>query len=311
MCTLRVLSVCLVWFAGIGAPCAAEEASPKRALLIGIDGLRFDALRVAKTPHLDGLIDGGCYADNCLILGARYRKSDTISGPGWSSILTGVWADKHGVHDNKFAGKKYEEYPHFFARLKQQHPDARTVSLVTWKPIAQYIVSSANVNRAFEDDSKDYARFDALAAAEAVKLMAEPNLTCMFLYFGQVDVTGHEHGFHPNVAPYRAAIERVDGLVGQALTAMRARATYSQEDWLVVVTSDHGGKGTGHGGGHEVPEILNSLLIVSGDAAAGGAIAEQTYIVDAPATVLAHLGVELQPAWQLDGRAVGLKPPAP
>lgn len=309
MSTLRILLACVIGLAALATRSGGEEPSPKRALLIGIDGLRFDALQASKTPHLDGLIDGGCYANNCLILGPRYRKSDTISGPGWSSILTGVWADKHGVHDNKFEGKNYEKFPHFFARLKQQQPDLRTVSLVTWKPIAQHVVSSADVNRAFEDKSKDYARFDALAADEAVNEMAKPDLTCMFFYVGQVDETGHKHGFHPSVVPYREAIERVDRHVGQVLTAMRARATYPQEDWLVAVTSDHGGKGTGHGGGQEIPEILNSLLIVSGNAAAGGAIAEQTYIVDAPVTVLVHLGVDLQPEWQLDGRAVGLKPP--
>jgi hypothetical protein len=66
------------------------------------------------------------------------------------------------------------------------------------------------------------------------------------------------------------------------------------------------GKGYGHGGGHETPEILNSFLIVSGPSARRGKFEEQTYLVDAPVTVLTHLGVELDESWQLDGRAVGL-----
>ena len=49
----------------------------------------------------------GCYDADCQILGDRYQGNDTISGPGWSSILTGVWADKHGVLDNDFKVKHY------------------------------------------------------------------------------------------------------------------------------------------------------------------------------------------------------------
>lgn len=286
---------------------AAEPAKTKKALFLGIDGTRFDALQVAKTPNLKGLMNEGIYADNCLILGERYQKNDTISGPGWSSILCGVWADKHGVHDNSFKGRDYKAYPHFFARLKNQFPDARTVSLITWAPIDEFIVSQADIHEKWGDPSKDYAKFDAAAATEALKQIADPKLTCLFLYFGQVDETGHKHGFHPTVKEYISAIENVDKHIGDILQALKSRETYDSEDWIIVVTSDHGGKGKGHGKGHQVPEILNSFLIVSGDGAKRGKSEEQTYIVDAPVTVLIHLGVKIDPAWKLDGAARGLK----
>jgi predicted AlkP superfamily pyrophosphatase or phosphodiesterase len=298
--------LCGAW-ATLPAGAVEPQAQAKKVLYIGIDGTRFDALRAAATPQLDKLIEHGIFADNCLILGERYRGNDTISGPGWSTILTGVWADKHGVHDNSFKGRNYERYPHLFTLLKRQQPKARTVSLVTWQPIEDFIVADADVRRSWSDDTHDYAGYDASAAAEATARIADAELDCLFVYFGQVDETGHKHGFHPTVQPYTAAIETVDGHVGAILDALRSRPTYAQEDWLVVVTSDHGGKGTGHGKGHDVPEILNSFLIVSGPAAAQGKFEEQTYLVDAAATVLAHLGVQPDPAWELDGQPRGLK----
>src|SRR5580765_8521405 len=91
----------------------ADEPKVKKVLYIGLDGTRFDAIEKADTPNLDALMKDGIYSDTCLILGDRYQKNDTISGPGWSSILTGVWADKHGVHDNSFLGSHYKEFPHF------------------------------------------------------------------------------------------------------------------------------------------------------------------------------------------------------
>lgn len=278
----------------------------RRVLFIGIDGCRFDAIEAAKTPHLDRLIGNGRHSSQARILGSRYRKNDTVSGPGWSSILTGVWADKHGVHDNKFKGANYLEFPHLFTLLKRERPAAQTVSLVTWKPIDEYIVSGANLALAYVSGDSTYDKDDALAAAEAVRLLGVSDPDLLFLYLGQVDETGHQKGFHPTVKPYIEAIERVDGLVGEVLAAVEKREDRAKEDWLVIVTSDHGGEGKDHSGGHEKPEILNSFLIVSGQSAARGTFDAPVYIVDAPVTALAFLGVKLDPAWKLDGRPVGL-----
>jgi predicted AlkP superfamily pyrophosphatase or phosphodiesterase len=288
----------------------AAEPKVKKVLYIGLDGTRFDAIEKATTPNLDALMKDGIYSDTCLILGDRYQKNDTISGPGWSTILTGVWADKHGVHDNSFLGSHYKEFPHFFARLKEVRPNAKTASYVTWEPIHKLIVSAADESKNFEQKehaTADYDRYDHAAAAAAVKMLQEGIPDALFFYVGQIDVAGHTNGFHPTVPQYIQAIEHGDELVGKLLAAVKARSTYAKEDWLVIVTSDHGGKGTGHGGGHKVPEILNSFLIISGPSAQRGKFTEQVFLPDAPVTALAHLGVKAKEEWKLDGRVVGLK----
>ena len=117
----------------LGSACLlpAQDPGAQRVLVIGIDGVRPDALAVAQTPNLDRLVRAGAFADTTQILGTRYSKSNTISGPGWSSILTGVWADKHGVHDNEFKGKNYKQFPHFFQRLKDHGIDQKTIVFFT------------------------------------------------------------------------------------------------------------------------------------------------------------------------------------
>lgn len=291
----------------VGSPLRAESPQrAKKALLIGIDGCRFDALQAAKTPHLDALIERGGHAENCLILSNRYRENDTISGPGWSSILTGVWADKHGVKDNSFKGSNYDEYPHFFTLLKRRLPQARTASFATWGPIDEFIVRDGDARAAFKEGTAEER--DAKTRDAAAKEIAHPEATCIFVGFDQVDHAGHAHGFHPSVEPYIEAIERVDEHVGALVEAAQARKTFESEDWIIIVTTDHGGRGTGHSAGHDVPEILNAFLIVSGDAAERGRIEEQTYLVDAPVTALVHLGVALDAEWKLDGQPRGLKP---
>ncbi len=284
------------------------QTQTKRVLMLGIDGCRTDALQAAKAPHLKRLIAEGAFAENTSILGDRPTGADTSSGPGWSAILTGVWADKHGVKDNKFKGANYGQYPHFFQRLKQARPDAVTISLSDWPPIHDLIVSAADVSQNQLEQDNDYAAADRRITTEAVRLLRERDPDALFVYLGNIDETGHKTGFHPSVEEYMQALEGVDSQIGEIMTAVRARPRYLQEDWLVLVSTDHGGRGTGHGGGHLFREVNTVFLIVSGPAAIKGKLTAPTALVDLSATALTHLGVKLDPAWKLDGRAVGFSP---
>jgi arylsulfatase A-like enzyme len=89
------------------------------------------------------------------------------------------------------------------------------------------------------------------------------------------------------------------------LKAMRGRATFAAEDWLVLVTTDHGGSGTKHG--QDIPEHRTIFLIVHGPSAQPGKLEPPPVSVDVVPTVLTHLGVPLKEDWKLDGKAVGLK----
>lgn len=304
--TMRALLSLVCWSLFLTAAGAAEPR-PK-VLLIGIDGCRWDAVQAAKTPHIDALVQHGWLAEGTSILAPRETPGDTVSGPGWSNLLCGVWPDKHGVIDNSFRAANYETYPHFFARIKAKQPTAMTASFSDWGPIEQKILSAADFKLSLPaQGAADYTKKDAeLAAACADHVRTQP-VDVIMLYLGQVDETGHAKGFHPRVPEYIAAIERVDGLIGQVREALTARESFSQEDWLILVGTDHGGVGTGHGGGRQIPEIFRTFMIVSGQSAKTGRSDDPTYQVDLVATALKHLEIEADPAWGLDGTPRGLK----
>ncbi len=288
-------------------PVSAAERTP-HVLIIGIDGCRPDALQLAKTPNLDALMEAGMWFEGTDIREPEGADAaDTISGPGWSNLLTGVWPDKHNVLDNQFTQPNYQRYPHMFARLKEARPEAVTASFSTWAPIEDNIVSAASVSRGFTDGSKSYAEKDQAAAAACAEFLQTNDVDLVVCYQGQVDGAGHAHGFHPTVAEYIAAIEAVDHNIGELLAAIQSRPQADQEDWLTIVCTDHGGKGTGHGGGREVHEIRRTFLIVSGAAAEKGRSETPTWQVDVVPTALAHLNVKLAPEWEFDGHAVGLQ----
>ncbi|MGC3968456.1 MAG: alkaline phosphatase family protein [Pirellulales bacterium] len=254
-------AMCLVFAFTGGAASQAAELPAGRVLFIGIDGCRFDALEKAETPNLDRLRENGCYTDKALILGERYRKNETISGPGWSSLLTGVWADKHGVHDNKFRDRNFGKFPPLFVRVKQADLKGSTISSANWPPIAQVLSTSADVNLETTHDDL-YVPGDAETAKTAAELLRGGEPIVVFTYFGQVDERGHKRGFSPDVAEYVGCIEQVDKHVGELLAALESRKNFAAENWLAIVSSDHGGIDKDHAGGHSTPEVLNSFIIV-------------------------------------------------
>jgi predicted AlkP superfamily pyrophosphatase or phosphodiesterase len=219
-----------------------------------------------------------------------------------------VFADKHGVTDNSFKDHKLSDFPNFLRRYETLRPNARTAALITWKPFRDSLFDATKGSRFLVDgDAQGYERADKEVARAATTLFANENPDIVFAYFGNVDMLGHGYGFHPKSYKYTNGIETVDTYIGEMLDALRQRQTYANEDWLIVVCTDHGGQGRDHGLGRDVPEIRSGFLLLHGPSVKPGRIDERTTNADVAATVLSHLGVELQPEWKLDGKPVGLK----
>lgn len=222
----------------------------KKVLVIGVDGCRSDALIVANTPNMDSLANNGVFSLDAL------NADITISGPGWSGILCGVRSDKHLVTDNNFAGNDYATYPSFFKRINDFNQNFHTVSFCHWAPINDNIIQN-------DVDFQLNFSSDAEVSSTAATYLAVNDPDAMFLHFDDVDHAGHSHGFSPGVPEYISTIETTDSLIGPIVQAIRNRPTYDQEDWLIILTSDHGGVGTSHGG--TSIEHRQVPMIVSGD----------------------------------------------
>ncbi len=277
-------------------PALAEGDRAPKVLLVGIDGLRSDAMVAARTPAIDALV-----ADGCLALDAATSR-ETVSGPSWSNVLCGVWPDKHRVVDNRFLISDYETYPSVFTLIERAAPGRRTAMFANWGPIGERILKNDPIDEKVSlADTND----DAPQVAACERALATGDADFTFAYIGRVDETGHRFGFHADSPTYLEAIELADAQLGRLLAAIDARATRGREDWLVVLVTDHGGTvDLNHG--RDIPEHRRHPFLVSGDAAAKGVLRGTVNQVDAVATALAHLGVPVDPAWDLDSRPVGL-----
>lgn len=291
----------------------AAQPTPK-VLLIGIDGVRPDVLAEVPTPNIDLLAASGWYT-------AEARTTHpSVSGPSWSSMLTGVWPEKHGVTNNFFTGRDYDVWPGFLTRAERERPELATFAAVDWLPLAELpdggpvLPDAIDTRIVLNGYDHGWAEADGMVTAQAVRHLGEADPDAMFVYLGNPDETSHQHGSIG--AEYRDAIALADRHVGVLIDAVRDRPGYANENWLVLISTDHGRREDGGHGG-DSPEEMTIFILASGLGAGGpggpggaGNTADwpppgPAFIVDIAPTALAHLGLEIDPAWGLDGRPLG------
>jgi hypothetical protein len=232
--TFTLLLLIVFAFAGNGG-------HKRKVLIIGVDGCRADALKQemdsGRAPNLAWLAANGFYTLD------SWHEDITISGPSWSSIMCGVYHLKHGVTGNTYSGSNYNAYPYFPTHAKEIDSTFKCVQYTEWAPMSNNVYNDGWDQKIIGTDG-----YSQGTGAAAVGLIQDPNTDLLFTYFDKVDLTGHSSGFSPANPAYNQAIDSVDVQVGKIIQAMRSRPTYAQEDWLVLVVTDHGGTGTGHGG---------------------------------------------------------------
>ena len=289
-------STLLAAFLALATASEAHTQSPK-VLIIGLDGVRADALREANTPAIDSLIATGAVSWRAFAGGALDAADPThqatSSGPGWTSILTGVWKDKHGVVDNSFAGQNLANFPHMFAHIRAAKPNAVLASIVHWAPINVQLLAPFP---GLADFTRQVVTDGAVAAnARAYLSSADPDV--MFVHFDDCDYAGHALGFSRGVPSYITAIEQTDVYIDGVLTEMRARPNFGSEDWLVLVTTDHGGNRTSHGG--HTPSEREIWIVANGTEIENVEVPLGPGHTVIPHNVLHHLGIPVKPAWGL------------
>jgi predicted AlkP superfamily pyrophosphatase or phosphodiesterase len=302
-------------------PGKQNDFAGRRVLFIGIDGCRTDALEAAMSrgfaPHLKSLSETGLLTRQIYAGGRKDTPThqSTVSGPGWSSLLTGVWKDKHRVENNRFLGGRFQTYPHFMRVLKDQKPSAWTASFVNWPEIHRFIADGSRDNdREYIDEKftalpeateghRDYPWMDIQVRDRALNSLRTQNADAMFVYFGQVDEYGHgavdsRAAFSPDSNLYLHSIGVVDGHVGELLRTLRARPSFADEDWLILITTDHGGRGNSHGGDSDVER--NIWLIAHGTHLPEASLTAETFgQTKVPYFIFEHLGLSPSPEWDI------------
>ncbi|MCH2176541.1 MAG: alkaline phosphatase family protein [Lentisphaeria bacterium] len=267
-------------------------ANNKKVLIIGIDGCRPDSMLAAKTPNLDKLWKNGAFS--------FFAQADTKtrSGPCWTSMLTGFWHKEHGITSNHYREKL--QHPHFFKYIKEQSPSSKTISIINWEPIHKILPDNlVNIKIACKSDQE--------VKQKVVSAISEEDIDVIFLQLDDVDHAGHAAGYGPTRPKYIKAIESTDKIVGELVSAVHNRPTYKEEDWLIIVSTDHGGVHRNHG--KQSPQEMTIFFIANGPSVQKGELTQAVNIIDVASTALAHKTQDFYNKHKLSGKVVGLKQP--
>ncbi len=297
----KVLNTTATLAAPLPVPALPNGISADKVLVIGLDGLRHDRIAPAAAPNLDSQIAGGTFGTSLLYTNPM---AATSSGPGWSTIATGAWPDKHKVKDNTFAGKRYDLYPDFLTRLEGVNPAYSTYAAMDWKALGDQGTFGGGLDAriVLDGDSAGYPAEDERITQVSEQVLRDRNPDAAFVYLGNVDIVGHNSGAGSQA--YLNAVATVDGQIGRLLAAVKARPTYAGERWTVIVSTDHGHTDAGGHGGSTIEE-RRTFVLASGPGIAAGATPSDTRLVDVAATVFAQLHLPL-PAG-LDGKSVAVR----
>ncbi len=236
-----------------------------KILLVGIDGLILDkALDSGRAPTLSSLRKSGHFTELTM-------SAPTLSGPGWSTLLTGSTHAEHAVRDNWFSGHNLLLRPDLLSRAFYQDQSTTTFAAAGWPPLVdpsgvgpviheRREQARAGKHRVISRDGETYGyqKVDSEIANIAVLAMEKYGPDVSFVYFCDADEAGHAHGVLGN--EYLDAIARVDEHLTRLHQALTMRVENLNEEWLLVLTTDHGHVNQGGHGGDSAQELASFVI---------------------------------------------------
>jgi hypothetical protein len=238
--TVLLLSYCnkpVSYYEELGIDSAKVNIVRKKVLLINIQGARGNTLRDAEIPHIKGLLTNSIYSWDAVC--------DTVSTDhaGWAELLTGVRNSKNGVSDESYLNIQLSEYPSFLSRLKAMNEKINITNISSVPTLNDTLIPAASATVIVK------ANTDIAAKDSAVNRLKNGDADVMIVSMRDVNEAGKQHGFSAASNAYLSAITTADQYIGEILAALKSRSGYANEDWMIILTSNHGGTDEGTYGG--------------------------------------------------------------
>lgn len=258
-------------------------------IIIGVDGLSPDGVLKADTPTLDDMMKSGSWS-----LHAR-GVLPTTSGANWASMITGAGPEQHGVTSNDWQVGEFNFptavtgsggfFPSVFQVLTDQHPEFEIGSVYNWDAFGN-LYDHRFVDYDAHGESEDETTDLAVAYIKA----KQPDF--LFVHLDHVDHAGHAYGH--GTPEYYDSVTKADTLI-ERIRQATVDAGIADET-VIIVSSDHGGVGKGHGG-ETLAELEIPWIVYGKDINPGAELDLPINTFDTAATVTWLLGAKLPYAW--------------
>ncbi len=212
------------------ATTTSQAFKTPKVLYIIADGARGTVVRDANVPTIKSLIPHAIYTWNSLS-----DATVNTDATNWADMITGVKKEKHNVLTEDFAGNNLATYPSIFQRIKSVKSTIRIASFSASPALKANLTGGTDVSEVFTSDAAVKDRMVSFLATDTASLIVGE--------FAGIEAAGNTvaNGFGSNNAAYTAAIATFDTQLGAIVGAIKGRATYAKENWLIIVTSNKGG----------------------------------------------------------------------
>lgn len=250
----------------------------EKVLLISIDGMRADSLEKANHPFIATMMNNGSFT-----LHAR-TVMPSVTLPCHMSMFHSVPPERHGITTNIYT-PQVRPIDGLCEHLRAN--DKICGFFHNWAELRDLTRPGSLAFSCYSSGDIDYEKSNQFLTDSAIDYINKENPDFTFLYLGNVDEVGHRYGwmsdeYITSVYDSWACVERIAGAISEAYT--------------VIVTSDHGGHGRGHG--TDMPEDMTIPILILGRTTASGQEVGPASILDIAPTVASLLGLPSNKDWE-------------
>ncbi|WP_312339655.1 alkaline phosphatase family protein [Sphingobacterium sp.] len=219
-----------------------QQAVKRKVLFISVDGLVGQELKKSVPANMAELIKTSKYTFNAL------ADENTADASAWMTMMSGVTYSNHQINDDSYIPKPDEDdphknvagYPSMLYRISTVAPSMKTTVVSRSVSLNDKLLVSANetYNGATDEEVK----------TKVLDLFNTKNTDLMIVQFTSLLDAGKKGGFTVSNSDYADALKKVDGYIGEITKGLAARKNYQNENWLIIITSNHGGIGSSYGG---------------------------------------------------------------
>jgi hypothetical protein len=253
------------------------KLNARRVVIVSIDGLRPDAILPAPMTNLVTLMQSGAFS-----LGAQ-TVFPSITLVAHSSMLSGLCPSKHGVFWNEYIPERgYAQGTDLFDLA---HAAGLETIMYVGKEKMRHITEPSSLDRFIYINDSDTSLMGSVVAN------FPQDFGLLFIHLLATDLAGHDAGW---MSPYQISIIRqADAALGMLLAELDARNLRGET--LIIVTSDHGGLGGGHG--TDAREDMTIPWIAAGPGIQPQTLTTLVHTMDTAATAAFALGLPIPADW--------------
>lgn len=300
---LCLLAVLLLVSACSVSPSAEGESkqpanAPKHVIVLGFDGFSAASINDGKTlpdmkhmPNLRNLMANGSYTlKNRSVL-------PSSSAVNWASMWMGAGPELHGY--TTWGSRvpdlpsriltEHEIFPDIFAMVRKTHPEAEIGYIYEWEGM-RYLADTLSIN--YVQPAALSGENTTEAIAPVVNYIKEKKPDFCTVAFGEPDGVGHSIGWC--TPEYIAKLTHLDKAIGEIVKAVEEAGI--MDETVIIVSADHGGKGTSHGG-ITMDEMETAIVFYGKGIKKGFVIPESTMVYDIAGTIGYMFGIEQPQVW--------------